>query len=88
MGFVGKIRGFRQGKQLVSLGLKKGEVPSSVTSQKILPLDESGYLTVWSAFQHLHFIICMTEESFLPTNVEEEGENLSRVVELLFTTES
>lgn len=84
---VEKIRGFRQGKQLVSLGLKKGEEGSfSVTSQKILPLDESGYLIVWSVFQH--FIIYMTEESFFPANVEEEGENLSGVVELLFTTES
>lgn len=47
MGSVEKIRGFRQGKQLVSLGLKNGEEgPSSVTSQKFLPLDESGYLTV------------------------------------------
>lgn len=89
MGFVEKIRGFRQGKQPVTLGLKKREEgPSYVTSQKTLPLDESGYLTGWSAFQHFHFIICMTEESFLPKKVEEEWENLSGVAELLFTTES
>ena len=30
----------------------------------------------------------MAEDLFLPTNVEEKGENLSEVVELSLTTES